>query len=119
MFLAETKVVKPVSLTVGDSVTLKPGLTQIQGYEKIEWRFGNERIARIKEINGLFSMEYSNDWKFIDKLQLNNHTGSLTIMHVGLEHIGVYKVSIIISMKESVEFINVTVYRECLYLLHM
>ncbi|XP_056304563.1 uncharacterized protein LOC130216710 [Danio aesculapii] len=101
---------KPVSLTLGQSVTLNPGVTQIQGYVKIEWRFGNERIARIKEINGLVSMDYNSEWKFRGRLHLNNYTGSLTITNVGLEHTGVYELSITIGNEESVEIFSVNVY---------
>uniref|UniRef100_A0A672KQS0 Ig-like domain-containing protein n=1 Tax=Sinocyclocheilus grahami TaxID=75366 RepID=A0A672KQS0_SINGR len=70
----------------GDSVTLKTDVTDKQGYDKIEWRFGEERIARIKGVNGTY---YDEVWRFRGRLQLD-HTGSLTIRNTTTEHTGVY-----------------------------
>lgn len=105
---AESDVVKTVPVTVGDSVTLE-SITDTQGYDQIEWRFGTIRIARIKEMNGIFSTDYY-DWRFRDRLQLDNHTGSLTITNIGHEHSGVYKQSI--GTKDPAAIYNVTVYCE-------
>lgn len=108
MLVAESDVVKAVPVTVGDSVTLE-SITDIQGYDKIEWRFGTIRIARIRKMNGIFSTDY-NDWRFIDRLQLDNHTGSLTITNISNEHSGVYKQSI--DTKDPAAIYNVSVYCE-------
>lgn len=107
MLVAESDVVKAVPVTVGDSVTLE-SITDIQGYDKIEWRFGTILIARIREMNGIAT--YYKDWRFIDRLQLDNHTGSLTITSISHEHSGVYKQSI--GTKDPAAIYNVTVYCE-------
>ncbi|XP_052445065.1 uncharacterized protein LOC127986837 isoform X1 [Carassius gibelio] len=78
VFIAETN----VSVMEGDSVTLKTD--DKQRYDKIEWRFGEERIAGIKEVNGTY---YDEVWRFRGRLQLN-HTGSLTIRNTTTEHTG-------------------------------
>ncbi|CAM4659206.1 unnamed protein product [Leuciscus chuanchicus] len=106
VLVAESDVVKTVPVTVGDSVTLE-SIIDKQGYESIEWRFGTFRIARFKEINGVFSTEYK-DLRFIDRLHLDNHTGSLTITNISHEHSGVYKQ--IIGTKDPAAIYNVTVY---------
>ncbi|XP_039522284.1 signaling lymphocytic activation molecule-like [Pimephales promelas] len=106
VLVAESDEVKTVPVTVGESVTLET-ITDIQRYEQIEWRFGSVRIARIKEKNGVFSTDY-NDSRFIDRLRLDNHTGSLTITNIGHEHSGVYKQSI--GVKDPAALYNVTVY---------
>jgi len=108
VLVAESDVVKTVPVTVGESVTLET-ITDIQRYEQIEWRFESVRIARIKEKNGVFSTDY-HDSRFIDRLHLDNHTGSLTITNIGHEHSGVYKQSI--GVKDPAALYNVTVYRE-------
>lgn len=115
MFVAETNEVKSVPVTEGDSVTLQSDLrpADIQGYEKIEWMTGNLRLARIKEVNGIFLTTYnSDDWRFKDRLRLDNHTGSLTITNIMHEHSGVYDQSIKFRNKEPVKMYNVTVYGE-------
>ncbi|KAI2644932.1 CD48 antigen [Labeo rohita] len=94
---------------VGDSVTLESN-TDIEGYDSIEWRSGNIRIARIKGVNGIFSTYYSDDWKFIDRLHLDNHTGSLTITNIMHEHSGVYELSIKVGNKVPTEIYSITVY---------
>lgn len=115
MFVAETNVVKSVAATEGDSVTLKYDFrpADIQGYDEIEWKIENLPLARIKEVNGIFSTTYyNNDWRFIDRLQLDNHTGSLTITNIMHEHSGVYEQSIKFRNREPVKMYNVTVYGE-------
>ncbi|XP_077081775.1 uncharacterized protein LOC143735471 [Siphateles boraxobius] len=106
VLVAESNVMKTVPVTVGDSVTLE-SITEIQRHEQIEWRFGTIRIARIKEKNGILSTDYY-DWRFMDRIQLDNHTGSLTITNIGYEHSGVYKQSI--GAKDPAAVYNVTVY---------
>ncbi|KAK9959175.1 hypothetical protein ABG768_011252 [Culter alburnus] len=113
VFVAETNAVKSVPVTEGDSVTLKYDFrsADIQGYDMIEWMTEKLPLARIKKVNGTLSTTYyNNDWRFIDRLQLDNHTGSLTITNIRHEHSGVYKQSIKFGNKEPVERYNVTVY---------
>ncbi|XP_067271111.1 CD48 antigen-like [Pseudorasbora parva] len=110
MLVAEANEVKAVPVMAGDSVTLESNITDIQGYDQIEWRYGNIRIVRIKEVNGVFSTTYIEDWRFIGRLQLDNHTGSLTITNLSLEHSELYEQSIKVGNKKHVTIYNLTVY---------
>ncbi len=107
MFVVETHVVKSVSVMEGDSVTLKTDVDK-QGYDKIEWRFGEERIAGIKGVNGT---RYDEVWIFRGRLQLD-HTGSLTIRNTTTEHTGVYHLSMKVGNAEIPKSYRVTVYGE-------
>ncbi len=83
MFNAETDEVK--SVMEGDSVTLNPDLTQIQGLDLLLWRFGDKgfTIAQIDEKEILYE-----DYEiFRDRLQLDQ-TGSLTITNIRTNHSG-------------------------------
>uniref|UniRef100_A0A673J2I4 Uncharacterized LOC107710207 n=1 Tax=Sinocyclocheilus rhinocerous TaxID=307959 RepID=A0A673J2I4_9TELE len=95
-----------VSVMEGDSVTLKTDVTDKQGYDKIEWRFGEERIARIKGVNGTY---YDEVWRFRGRLQLD-HTGSLTIRNTTTEHTGVYRLSMKVGNEDIPKIYRVTVY---------
>ncbi|XDV23217.1 hypothetical protein PO909_027896, partial [Leuciscus waleckii] len=106
----ETDEVKSVSVTEGDSVTLNSDV-QVQKDDQLLWTFGpqNTRIAEIirrDQINYIF---VSNDGRFRDKLQMDNHTGSLTIRNIRSEHTGLYELTVISSRKTQKRF-NVTVY---------
>uniref|UniRef100_A0A672L6Q0 Ig-like domain-containing protein n=1 Tax=Sinocyclocheilus grahami TaxID=75366 RepID=A0A672L6Q0_SINGR len=101
-----TKRFNSVSVMEGDSVTLKIDVTDKQGYDKIEWRFGEERIARIKGVNGTY---YDEVWRFRGRLQLD-HTGSLTIRNTTTEHTGVYHLSMKVGNEDIPKIYRVTVY---------
>ncbi|XP_058616647.1 hepatic and glial cell adhesion molecule-like [Onychostoma macrolepis] len=105
LFVVEANVVKSVSVMEGDSVTLKTDVDK-QGYDKIEWRFGEERIARIKGVNGT---HYDEVWRFRGRLQLD-HTGSLTIRNTTTEDTGVYHLSMKVGNAEIPKSYRVTVY---------
>ncbi len=98
-----------VSVTEGDSVTLKTNLTEIHDY--IFWKYGAEKSI-IAQIN-----KYSNsssdglDERFRDRLKLNDQTGSLTITNITTEHAGCYEVQISGAKRTSKTF-NVSVYGE-------
>uniref|UniRef100_A0A671NB58 Immunoglobulin domain-containing protein n=1 Tax=Sinocyclocheilus anshuiensis TaxID=1608454 RepID=A0A671NB58_9TELE len=66
-----------VSVTEGDSVTLKSGVTDIQTDDEIEWKFNGTRIAQ-----------------FRDGLQLDSQTGDLKISNIRTADSGQYKVKI-------------------------
>ncbi|XP_059424780.1 uncharacterized protein LOC132159261 [Carassius carassius] len=100
VFVAETN----VSVMEGDSATLKTD--DKQRYDKIEWRFGEERIAGIKGVNGTY---YDEVWRFRGRLQLD-HTGSLTIRNTTTEHTGVYRLNMKIGNAEIAKSYRVTVY---------
>ncbi|XP_026100757.1 uncharacterized protein LOC113071680 [Carassius auratus] len=104
VFGAETGEVK--SVMEGDSVTLNPDLTQIQGFIQIEWRFGDPVIAQIdgKEISYPSHTEI-----FRDRLQLDQ-TGSLTIRNMRTKHSGLYKLQVDHSTGISLMKFTVTVY---------
>ncbi|XP_048054302.1 uncharacterized protein LOC125273077 [Megalobrama amblycephala] len=95
-----------VSVKKGDSVTLHSDFTGTQTYNRMEWRFGDERIARIKISIGN-KPEYE-DERFRDRLKMDNQTGSLTISNMTISDSGCYQ--LIIQNKETFKKkFNVTV----------
>ncbi|XP_058615926.1 uncharacterized protein LOC131529934 isoform X2 [Onychostoma macrolepis] len=106
VFGADEGEVKPVSVMEGDSVTLNPDPTKIQGFKLILWRFGDPAIAQIdgKEISYPSHIEI-----FRGRLQLDQ-TGSLTIKNMRIKHSGLYKIEIIQSAGSSDMKFTVTVY---------
>ncbi|XP_052447184.1 uncharacterized protein LOC127988465 isoform X1 [Carassius gibelio] len=103
VFYAETEEVK--SVMEGDSVTLNPDLTQIQGIIQILWRFGEPGLTIARFKNGI-----SYDEKFKDRLQLNKTTGFLTIRNMRTNHSGLYKVQVDHDTGTSDQRFSVTVY---------
>ncbi|XP_067237008.1 uncharacterized protein [Chanodichthys erythropterus] len=91
VFGAGTDEVKTVM--EGDSVTLNPDLTQIQGINQMMWRFGDSRsvIAQIEEND--ISLSPSLPEMFKDRMKLDQ-TGSLTITNMRTKHSGLYKLEI-------------------------
>ncbi|XP_051977494.1 uncharacterized protein LOC127639483 [Xyrauchen texanus] len=81
-----------VSVMEGDSVTLQTDVTEIQRDDQILWMFGprQTRIAVIYEQTIFFDNS-----KFRGRLQLDNKTGSLTIMNTTTTDSGLYKLQII------------------------
>ncbi|XP_056098392.1 uncharacterized protein LOC130077249 [Rhinichthys klamathensis goyatoka] len=86
--------VESVSVTEGDSVSLNSNLTEMKGYDVIQWRFGDENTV-IADINNWFDRitvcDDVLDGRFRDRLKLDNQTGSLTITHTTTEHDGDYQ----------------------------
>uniref|UniRef100_A0A8C1UGA6 Immunoglobulin domain-containing protein n=1 Tax=Cyprinus carpio TaxID=7962 RepID=A0A8C1UGA6_CYPCA len=80
------------SVMEGDSVTLNPDLSQIQGFIEILWRFG-EKGSTIAQTDGN-ETSYEDVKRFKGRLQLDNQTGSLTITNVRTNHSGLYKAEI-------------------------
>ncbi|XP_065099504.1 uncharacterized protein [Paramisgurnus dabryanus] len=75
-----------------ESVDLKTEVTDIQGVDLIEWRFGHNKtlIAEINPANKIFST-YNGDYdEFKDKLTLSDQTGDLNIKDITWAHSGVY-----------------------------
>ncbi|XP_065099366.1 uncharacterized protein [Paramisgurnus dabryanus] len=85
---------KPMSVMEGNSATLKSGITGIQNYQYIIWRFGAKgpMIAQIHKKTNVVS--YSNDKRFRNKLHLDNETGDLTINDVRIRISGDYHMEI-------------------------
>ncbi|KTG46305.1 hypothetical protein cypCar_00025642, partial [Cyprinus carpio] len=91
VFGADEDEVKSVSVMEGDSVTLNPDLTQIQGMVLLLWWFG-EKGFTIAQIDGK-DIVYEDYEVFRGRLQLIQ-TGSLTITNVRTNHSGLYKAEI-------------------------
>ncbi|XP_057181350.1 uncharacterized protein LOC130548527 [Triplophysa rosa] len=105
--------VKSVSVMEGDSVTLHNNVTDIQRGDVIEWLFGPQE-TRIATIYTDFSeTDVVHDGMFRDKLQVDDHTGSLTITNITTQHSGLYHMIFISSsgyIREPSYRFNVTVY---------
>ncbi|XP_042567811.1 uncharacterized protein LOC109084643 isoform X1 [Cyprinus carpio] len=88
--------VKPVSVMVGDSVTLHINVPDIQRYDVILWRFGQQKspLAEINRKAGIFNTSDGPDGRFRHRLLLDSQTGSLTIESIGTKHSGLYEVDI-------------------------
>ncbi|KAL0153094.1 hypothetical protein M9458_051588 [Cirrhinus mrigala] len=84
---------KLVSAKEGGSVTLYPQLTEIKKDDVIDWRFGDNLIARVRNNNNPSVYEDELDGKFRGRLQLNGQTGDLTITKIKTTDAGVYEVS--------------------------
>uniref|UniRef100_A0A672MH66 Immunoglobulin domain-containing protein n=1 Tax=Sinocyclocheilus grahami TaxID=75366 RepID=A0A672MH66_SINGR len=83
-----------VSVTEGDSVTLKSGVTDIQKDDEIEWRFNGTRIAKISSDSS--EIWVKPDGSFKDRLLLDNQTGDLKISNIRTTDSGQYKLSFIV-----------------------
>ncbi|XP_051744865.1 uncharacterized protein LOC127509830 isoform X44 [Ctenopharyngodon idella] len=90
VFSAGTDEVKTVM--EGDSVTLNPDLTQIQGIIQMKWRFGDSRSV-IALIEGNMISYPIVPEMFKDRLKLDQ-TGSLTVTNMKTKHSGLYKLEI-------------------------
>ncbi|KAK2906654.1 hypothetical protein Q8A67_005639 [Cirrhinus molitorella] len=88
--------VKSISVMEGDSVTLHTDLNEIQKVQMILWTYGldNTRIAQLNTLDNRISL-YAFDGRFRGRLQLDDQTGSLTIMNIKYEHAGLYELQII------------------------
>ncbi|XP_067237035.1 uncharacterized protein [Chanodichthys erythropterus] len=108
VFGAETDEEKTVSVMEGDSVTLNPDLTKIQGINRMKWRFRDSRsvIALIEE-NDISYPTVTEMFK--DRLKLDQ-TGSLTITNMRTKHSGLYKLEINHNTGTSDLSFSVTVY---------
>uniref|UniRef100_A0A671R1B6 Ig-like domain-containing protein n=1 Tax=Sinocyclocheilus anshuiensis TaxID=1608454 RepID=A0A671R1B6_9TELE len=75
-----------VSVMEGDSVTLNTDLTKIYEDDDILWKFGAEKslIAKIKK----------KEANLLQRLKLDNQTGSLTLRNITTEHAGLYQLEI-------------------------
>nr|XP_055073714.1 uncharacterized protein LOC129453468 [Misgurnus anguillicaudatus] len=103
--------VKSVSLMEGDSLTLHTDI-KLQRDDVIEWRFGDKGtlIARINKTANLVKINVNAfDGRFIDRLQVNNQTGNLTITNITTQHTGLYQVTSRKTPNTPYRF-NVTVY---------
>ncbi|KAI2646811.1 SLAM family member 5 [Labeo rohita] len=90
---------------IGDSVTLDYNASEMERKNEIEWRFDDIRIANVLMGNPT----YDNNARFKDRLKMDRN-GSLTIKDTIITDTGVYKLTTIISNKESINIFRVTVY---------
>lgn len=89
-----TDAVKYITVKVGESVTLDTGVTDIQKYGKLLWKFGDNDtlVSKNNETDSVFSIHE----RFKDRI-LYHKNGSLTIKDTRFEHAGSYRLEIISS----------------------
>lgn len=103
---------KTKEVTVGDSVTLHTGITELQRYDKILWRFGplDSIIAQISvKTNETLP---GDDERFRDRLHLNSETGDLTIRDVKITHSGDYQLKLFSTRENKTKRFRVILYGE-------
>ncbi|XP_059425165.1 signaling lymphocytic activation molecule-like [Carassius carassius] len=105
----DTDVLKSVSVSEGDSVSLHTDVTEVQRDDQILWMFGPKE-TRIAQIYKNSIDMYDNNEAFGDRLQMDNQTGSLSIRKIRTEHSGLYKLQIISNRGTSYKRFNVSVY---------
>lgn len=96
----------------GDSVTLHTGITELQKYDKILWRFGPQgsTIAQISVRTNEISP--GDDERFRDRLQLNSKNGDLTIRDVKITQSGDYQLKLFSTRETKSKRFTVMLYGE-------
>ncbi|XP_077081685.1 uncharacterized protein LOC143735423 isoform X4 [Siphateles boraxobius] len=85
---------KGETVTEGESITLRTGLTEIQSTDTIEWCYEAEDNL-IAEIDGGTRRTLAGvDGRFRSKLMLDERTGNITINNIRTIHSGLYKLKI-------------------------
>uniref|UniRef100_A0A8C1PRT9 Immunoglobulin domain-containing protein n=1 Tax=Cyprinus carpio TaxID=7962 RepID=A0A8C1PRT9_CYPCA len=110
--------VKRKSVKEGESLILHPGVIKNPNHV-MTWHFSDIPFAEITEDQSKICTDdqcKDSDERFRDRLEMNNQTGSLTIMNIKTTHSGQYKVKIVHSISHrhrisiiSVETFSVTV----------
>ncbi|XP_056614555.1 uncharacterized protein LOC130429790 isoform X2 [Triplophysa dalaica] len=85
------------------SVTLESDVTELQSDDVIEWSFRDKVIYKFSSGSKIFNDEQI----FLDRVQMDDQTGSLTITNIRTEDAGLYKVKISSSsrLKSFLQFI--------------
>ncbi len=109
VFGGDTDVMKSVSVTEGDSVSLNTDVTEVQRDDQILWHFGPKE-TRIAEIYKHSIDMFSSNEIFGDRLQLDSFTGSLIIRNIRTTDSGLYKRQIRSNRGNSDKTFNITVY---------
>ncbi|XP_067245556.1 CD48 antigen-like isoform X1 [Chanodichthys erythropterus] len=95
---AEKDEIKTISVMKGDSVTLLTGVSEINRDIQILWLYGPEDpdtlIAEIYKM----SISIYDSYEGIDRLQMDQQTGSLTIRNITITHSGLYTAQIMTAM---------------------
>uniref|UniRef100_A0A9J7YXU3 Immunoglobulin domain-containing protein n=1 Tax=Cyprinus carpio carpio TaxID=630221 RepID=A0A9J7YXU3_CYPCA len=105
----DTDTVKSVSVKEGDSVTLQINVTEIQTDDKIDWKFGTNKVLIVKIRAKTSKIFDGPDGRFRDRLKLENQTGSLIITDTRTTDSGLYEVKISSSRSEDTHRFSVTV----------
>ncbi|KTF87169.1 hypothetical protein cypCar_00047488 [Cyprinus carpio] len=105
----DTDLMKSVSVTEGDSVTLNTDVTEVQRDDQILWMFGPNETRTVELYKHIIDMFNSNEI-FGDRLQMDSFTGSLTIRNIRRTDSGLYKRQIRSHRGNSDKTFSVTVY---------
>uniref|UniRef100_A0A8C1RCA8 Ig-like domain-containing protein n=1 Tax=Cyprinus carpio TaxID=7962 RepID=A0A8C1RCA8_CYPCA len=105
----DTDLMKSVSVTEGDSVTLNTDVTEVQRDDQILWMFGPNETRTVELYKHIIDMFNSNEI-FGDRLQMDSFTGSLTIRNIRRTDSGLYKRQIRSNRGNSDKTFSVTVY---------
>ncbi len=100
----------------GDSVTLHTGVKTNQ-QETIKWYFNDARIAQMTGDLSYICIDVQCNGgteRFRDRMNLENQTGSLTIMNITNTDSGVYRLRISSSNSITEKIFNVAVYGKSL-----
>ncbi|XP_073699620.1 uncharacterized protein [Garra rufa] len=88
---------KTLSVTEGNSVTLKTGAAEIQRDSEVLWMFGPQEMVIAQIHRNASNISYTDDERFRDRLQLDHQTGELTISDIRIPVSGDYQLKIISS----------------------
>lgn len=108
---AEKDGIKTISVMKGDSVTLPTGVSEINRYMQILWLFGPENPDTLVAEIYKTSISIYDSYKGLDRLQMDQQTGSLTIRNITTTHSGLYTAQIMTAMVTNKRF-KVIVYGE-------
>ncbi|KTF95398.1 hypothetical protein cypCar_00034689 [Cyprinus carpio] len=95
-----------LSVMEGDSVTLHTDVKMTQ-QDRIRWYFNSIRIAEIIYNHSKICTDDQCKERFRDRLQLDSHTGDLTITNTRTTDAGVYK--LLMNSRNSERIFNVAV----------
>lgn len=104
MFHTEPDQVKKIKVKPGETVTLKTGVTEIQRHDLIRWKYADPRVSESTTLYSViavcskridrFAVKEGPGGKFKDRLQLDQHTGNLTIKNMRVKDTGHFKLEI-------------------------